>query len=333
MDRLDYAQSVILARVYEKRLLDRAKLERMIDAPDENEVFKILMDSEYSKSAAGVFDVYNYVQLLNQEMARIRDIADELLKDKRILEIMTLKYEYHNLKLMVKEKYSGKDLTDKFIVSGRSNPQVIKAQFEAEKYNNIKDEYADALKKAVEEFEKTKDPQVIDIVMDQAYFAHILKLAKELQIDFFMDYIRGKIDFYNVISLIRMKRMNKTVHFAERVLVDDGNIQKSKLLGLLQADIDKITMSLKGEKIGAWVVKGLNEYRKTNSLFVLEQMQSRYLHDMLRDSRFITFGPEPIIAYILAKEEELEKVRFIIVGKLNKIPADKIRERLGDSLV
>ncbi|MDO5695903.1 MAG: V-type ATP synthase subunit C [Eubacteriales bacterium] len=330
MDRIDYAQSVILARVYEKRLLGKQKLERMIDAPDENEVYKILMDSEYSKSAAGVFDVYGYVQLLNQEMSRIRDIADELLKDKRILEIMTLRYDYHNLKVILKSKFSGKDLSEKFIPSKNANPQTVQAQVEAEKFTTIKPEFATALKATIEEYERTKDPQVIDIIMDRYYFEHIRALAETLDIQFFRDYILGKIDFYNVISLVRMKRMNKTVHFAEKVFADGGRIQKSKLMSLLQADVDKMITSLKGEAIGAYVVKGLNEYRKTDSLFTLEKQSKRYLKELTKDARFITFGPEPIIAYILAKEEELEAVRFIIVGKLNNIPADKIRERLGD---
>ena len=29
MDRLDYAQGVVMARVYEKKLLDRARLDKM----------------------------------------------------------------------------------------------------------------------------------------------------------------------------------------------------------------------------------------------------------------------------------------------------------------
>lgn len=330
MKRLDYAQSVVLARVYEKRLLDRAKLERMIDASNENECFKILMDSEYSKSASGVTDVYGYVQLLNQELERTRNIADELLEDKRVLELMTIKYDYHNIKVIVKNLYVDKDLTEKLISSKNSNPLTIKAQVEADKLTNIRDEYANAVREAKDEYERTKDPQVIDIVIDRHYFEHMLALAKALDNDFFNDYICGKVDFYNVIALMRMRKMGKNAIFAERVFADGGRIHRSKLLSLLQAEIDKIILSLKGEAIGLYVVKGLEDFKKTSSLFSLEKQGNKYLNDLTKDSRFIAFGPEPIIAYILAKEKEIDNVRAIIVGKLNGLSGDRIRERLGD---
>ena len=64
MDRLDYAQGVVMARVYEKKLLDRARLDKMIDAKDADEAFKILMDTDYAKSADGVSGVGDYELLL-----------------------------------------------------------------------------------------------------------------------------------------------------------------------------------------------------------------------------------------------------------------------------
>lgn len=98
MDRLDYAQGVVMARVYEKRLLDKGKLEKMIDAKDANEAFKVLLDSEYSKSAEGVEGVNDYEILLKNETSRVFKLGNEMLQDKRILEILSLKYDYHNLK-------------------------------------------------------------------------------------------------------------------------------------------------------------------------------------------------------------------------------------------
>ncbi len=330
MNNIDYAQSVVLSKVYEKRMLGKAKIDRMIDAKDEKEAFKILMDSEYSKSANNVYDVYGYVTLLNQETARVRTIAEELLQDERILEIMTLKYDYHNIKIIVKSLFSNKDLTDKFIQSKNANPQTMLAQVKAEKYINLKDEFAIAIKEAIADYEKNNDPQMIDIILDKHYFQHMLKLSSELEIEYFTKYIKAKIDFYNVETLLRIKRMNKNTIFAEKVIFDGGNIERNKLIGLLQADLDKITMSLKAETTGKYIVKGLDEYRKTGSLFKLEKQNKAYFNELNKDARFITFGPEPIISYILSKEDEIDKVRFILVGKLNNISSDIIRERLGE---
>lgn len=330
MKNVDYAQAVVLARIYEKRLINKAKFDRMIDAPDAHECFKILMDSDYSKSANNVFDVYGYVELLNQELVSLRNTARELLDDEKLFEIMTLKYEYHNLKVIAKSKYSDKDLTEKFISSKISNPFLMLAQVQADKYSNIKDEYARALKEAFTEYERTREPQFLDIVIDRHYFEHMTKLAEEVNIEYFTKYVQAEIDFYNVVSLVRMQKMGKTQLFADKVLIDNGSIKKTKLLSLLQADTDKLINELKMETIGDYVRKGLEQYKKNGLISGLEHQKREFLKNLNIDARFIAFGPEPIVAYILSKEEEIEKVRFIIVAKLNNINPEKIRERLGE---
>lgn len=60
-------------------------------------------------------------------------------------------------------------------------------------------------------------------------------------------------------------------------------------------------------------------------------MMDVYLSRLNSNSKFITFGPEPIFYYLVAKEKEISKIRFILVGKLNNIPYFKIRKRLGDA--
>lgn len=330
MKNNDYAQSVILARVYEKGLLGKAKLDRMIDAVDANESFKILLDSEYSKSASNIMDVFGYVELLNREMVRLRNVADELLKDERLLEMMTLKYEYHNIKIIAKSKYVSKDLSEKFIISKASNPNLMMVQVQADKYSSIRDEYAKALKEALSEYEKTRDPQLIDIVIDRNYFNHMTNLISSVDNKYLKKYIQAEIDFYNIVALLRMQRMNKNINFAEKVLVDNGTISKEKILSLLQADVDKLINVFKIEYFGDYVKKGLEQYKKTGSLSKLELQKKKFLMDLNKDAKFITFGPEPIIAYIQSKEYEIDKVRFILIAKINNISAEKIRERLGE---
>ena len=55
--------------------------------------------------------------------------------------------------------------------------------------------------------------------------------------------------------------------------------------------------------------------------------------DMMKDAKMIPFGPEAVIAYIYAKETEIKVIRTIMVGKLNNITQEVIRERLRDVYV
>ncbi len=48
----------------------------------------------------------------------------------------------------------------------------------------------------------------------------------------------------------------------------------------------------------------------------------------LRKANLIAFGIEPLIAYLLTKENEVRMIRTIMVGKLNNLQPDRIKESL-----
>ena len=50
--------------------------------------------------------------------------------------------------------------------------------------------------------------------------------------------------------------------------------------------------------------------------------------DLMKSGKLVTFGPERILSYIYAKETEIKIIRIIMVGKLNNIAEEVIRERL-----
>lgn len=333
MDRLDYAQGVVMARVYEKKLLDKGRLEKMIDAKDAEEAFKVLMDSEYSKSVDGVNGVGDYETLLKNETSRVFKLGSEMLGDKRILEILTLKYDYHNLKSIVKGSVSSEDFSDLFIYSSENDPDKIKLQFESGNFTDVKSEFIKSMKEAKMRYEESLDPQIIDITIDRAYFKHLKEISTSLDNELFSDYVSGLIDFFNITSMLRAMRMGKSQNFLNEILVEGGGISVSRLITLSREDFDRIAVSLKSEKIGRALMDCIEDYKENGSLQVLDSMKDVYLGRLNSDSRFITFGPEPIFAYLVAKEKEISIIRLILVGKLNNISPSKLRERLGDKLV
>ena len=52
--------------------------------------------------------------------------------------------------------------------------------------------------------------------------------------------------------------------------------------------------------------------------------------ELMKNSKLVTFGPEKILSYIYAKETEIKVIRIIMVGKLNNIAEEVVRERLRD---
>ena len=330
MDRLDYAQGVVMSMVYEKKLLDKAKIDKIIDAKDAEEAFKILLDSEYIKSADGVESVKDYELLLKNETQRVFNLGKEMLQDKKILEILSLKYDYHNLKTIVKGKVSGQNLEELYIYSSDNNPEKIRLQFESGNFVDTKSEFVKALRMAEEEYNQTNDPQMIDIVMDRMYYKHLKEISDELDIDLFRDYVQGSIDFFNVSSMLRATKMGKNQNFLEKILVEGGGISTRKLLELSREEFERLVVALKSEKIGRSLFDSLEKFKLSGSFSVVDNERDIYLRKLNSESRFSFFGPEPIFAYLVAKEKEISIIRLIMVGKLNNISSTKLRERLGD---
>ena len=71
----------------------------------------------------------------------------------------------------------------------------------------------------------------------------------------------------------------------------------------------------------------------TSEANLLEKLSDNYIMDLMKTGKLVTFGPERILSYIYAKETEIKIIRIIMVGKLNNIAEEVIRERLRDIYV
>lgn len=129
------------------------------------------------------------------------------MEDKRILEILSLKYDFHNLKTIVKGNILGRDLSNLFIYSSDNNPDKIRLQFESNHFVDTKSEFIKELKEAESSCNDSLDPQIIDIVMDRFYRKYLKSIADSLNIELFSDYVKGGIDFFNIVSILRAKKI------------------------------------------------------------------------------------------------------------------------------
>ena len=73
MDKMDFVQGVVRTRVLEKKLLSRARLERMIEAKDIQEVFKALNETEYANAVSEV-SREDYEKILSSELKRVYNL-------------------------------------------------------------------------------------------------------------------------------------------------------------------------------------------------------------------------------------------------------------------
>lgn len=330
MDKMKFTQAVSRIWVLETKLLDKPKVERMIEAPSASEVLRILNETEYSNVSSNIKRAEDYEEILSAELKRVYDLVYEISPVKEVVKIMSLKYDYHNVKVLLKGKVLGKDLSSMIIKLGNLDLQEIKRKIDGDNYKSLNRTLGKGVQEAMKVFEETKDPQKIDIIIDKYMYKELVEIQKSLDYKFIDNLVKAMIDSTNIRTLLRIKKQNKGRDFAEEVIVEGGAIDSSKLVALLNESPENIMTKLQSTIYSDLIKEGFEGYIATESASLLEKLSDNYIMELMKDSKLVTFGPEKILSYIYAKETEIKVIRIIMVGKLNNIAEEVIRERLRD---
>ena len=333
MKRSDFVHGVTQIKVIETRLLTKETIDRMIEAEDLDQALKLLSETEYSKSFKGDLGGKNYENILSRELLRIYDLTRDVSADQTVVDLLALKYDYHNLKVMVKEKIIGKDFDYLYVSVGSLPLEELKKAYKEKDFSQIPQEFKTSIDAVEKDYEENMDPQRIDIIFDKYYFRHFYKMAKDTGIELFIKYVQNMIDFTNVSSLIRLKKQNKDLTFCEDVILENGNITKEEILECFDYELEDMIVRLEELEVPESIILGLNSYKESGRLSNFEKYKDNYLMDLNKPSKYISLGPEPIFSYIIAKEAEIKTLRIVLVGKLNNLSPELIRERVRELYV
>ena len=333
MDEMQFSQVIPRLRVYETRLLDKSKVDRMIDSNSAQEALKVLQETEYANVMTNVKRAEDYEVILSEELKRLFNVMYEISPEKSLVDLMSVKYDYHNIKVILKGIFLKEDLSYLLIHVGTIKVSKLKSSIENNELRDLSPIMREAIEEAIKDFENSKDPQMVDIILDKYMFKEIIQIKNSIKDRFVDKYVDSVIDSTNLKTLLRVKKQNKGREFFSSVIIEGGSIDKDKLLGMLNDSVENVATKLSFTDYAEFIKVGIEYYSKTRSVSLLEKLIDNYIMDMMKDAKIIPFGVEPILAYIYAKETEIKIIRIIMVGKLNNISAEVVRERLRDIYV
>ncbi|MDD6770228.1 MAG: V-type ATP synthase subunit C [Inconstantimicrobium porci] len=333
MDKEQFIPVIPRVKVYETKLLDKAKFERMIESDTAQEALKVLQETEYANVMGDVKRAEDYEEILSSELTRVYDNLYRICPDTTLIEIMSLRYEYHNIKVLVKGKVAKKDFSNMLINLGSTDTEKLKFAIDNEAYRELDSFKKKSVEESIEDFNANNDPQNIDLIIDKYMFEEMVYLAKKINENFVLKYVKSQIDLANIKTLLRVKKQDKSREFLQSVLIKGGEVSTDMLVLMLNDSAENIASKLSYTRYGAILKEGIESYAKTGSVSLFEKLSDNFIMSLLKGAKIMTSGVEPIIAYIYAKENEIKLIRIIMVGKLNNISAEVIRERLRDSYV
>ncbi len=334
----DFAYSVGAVRTLEALLLNENELERMVLAENAKDAFRILNETDYADNQDQDANPEDFQKIIDEGLLQIRERLEQITPDKRILNILWMGYDFHNIKTLLKAKLAGMAFEDvENLLSKMGKIDIIKLKnfiYDNEispwgLYEKTEKNIKKRIRQAEELFEKSgQNPQVIDLFLDQKLMKIIFHKAEDSKSKFLIDYVRLLIDLSNIKLFFRMQATGKDLQMYEFGFLWNGTNTWSKMSEAFKLGLDKFPEFMKSSKYSKIINEGYKRYKEENTLIFLEKEIENYLTNYIQKAKLIPFGPEPLIAYFLAKRNNALIIRMILINKLNQIDPEEIQERL-----
>lgn len=333
MEKTGYIQAVSRIRVLETKLLDKARIDRLINSSSGNEAFKILQETEYGMLMSNLKRSEEYEVILSEELKRLYALMYEVSPEASVVDIMSIRYDYHNLKVLLKAKFLNINLDHLLVPVGIVNTEILKKCIWDNDYRDLNKYMREACEIIENAFKAQDDPQKIDIVVDSFMYKDMVSKSSNLDNKFVIDYIKINIDLINIKTMLRVKKQKKDREFLKEVLICGGKIDIDVFVNYLNDSVENFANKLSYTDYYNILKLGIEEYSKNGKLNLFEKLSDNFIMNYVKNSKYISFGPEPLMTFIFAKETEIKAIRIIMVGKLNNVSPEVIRERLRDIYV
>lgn len=323
-----YLDIIPKIRVYEKNLLDKSKIDRMIDLNSSDDVFKFLSETVYGFNISDNINENNYERSLSLELNKLYKDIGSMCKDSDFIEICTIKYKYNNLKILLKSKFLGINSNDMlFDIYTLDNDRLCNA-INNDVLRDLDSSLYSVVKDLINKIKDNPDYKQIDFILDRTMFANLKNKACAMNDDFIIKYVNILIDVFNLKSIFRMRKLGLDKKIFDNVIGIVGTIPLNKLQSIFLDSKENILIKFSNIDIYKYIKSGLERFISHNEIDILELELDNYVMKFLKNGKIITSGLAPIVGYINAKESELRNIRFIIISKLNNIPPDFIKRRL-----
>ena len=324
----DYLAISARIKAMETGLLTRERMEQVLEARNEEEAVKILQECGYPELNASSPEAMDAALSAARE-ATLSDVLDGA-PDPRYIDIFKLKYDYHNIKALLKAAAMNVSPDSMLMDMGRVPAAAVKEAVLTGRLEELPEGLAAAVEEAREILDSTRDPQLSDIALDRRCYQEMARVAEETSSAFLAGYVKIQIDAANLRSLVRTLRMGKGGEFLKTVLLEGGDIGADAVAaagnsGALQELYGPTALQAAAEA-GAEALRG-------GPLTAFEKLCDDAVGEYLAGAQFVPFGEAPLLGYLAARETEYTNIRILLMGRGAGLPAEVIRSRLRNGYV
>lgn len=316
-------------RSMEPSLLNQERMERMLEAKTNADAMSILAECGYGEFSEPTVDAID--EALAAARQRMMTEIGIFVPDPEMVDIFKIRYDYHNVKVLLKAEAMNTDPAPLLMDIGRVPVKMLETKVRANDLASMPYLLRSSIADARETLGTTQDPQLADFVLDRAYYEEMCQLADKADAPFLSEYVRMTIDATNLRTVVRTVRMGKHTDFLRDIIFPGGNIRVERVLSAASAggsiaELFAFTPLKAAAEAGVEAMSG-------GPLTRFEKLCDDAVMSFLKTAKYATVGDAPVVAYLAAKENEFTAIRIILTGRFSGIDAEIIKERLREAYV
>ena len=323
----DYMYGSARVRALESGIVGADRLNRLIEADSSAQIMAMLselgFDAEAQDSREDVL-----LAALSKAYAEVDSMSD----GRKLSDFLRYLYDCNNIKSIIKCHRRGVEPDGLlFYDLGTLDADAARAAFSDKDYSAYPKNMARAIPVAEQTLAATGKPQSVDLILDRACYADMLEAAERTGVEYAVRLVKAKIDLTNVIICLRVLRMK----LSEAAL---PTLYEAMLSGgTLTEDIFVRTLSegegYLSERLSYTDYARIALMLEGGSFAELEKACDDVWMELARSAKYVPFGAEVLIGYLIAVEYSVKNIRIILASKDASLSAESIRERLRYSYV
>ena len=319
----EYTYAVARIRFKETQLLSDSDLDRLLSAKDMDEAMRLLHDKGWGDNTSDK----NVEALLSLEEKKLWDFVKETVTEDSELYFLKAPDDFHNVKVAVKCITRDVEPEGLFLYNSIVVPEEVYESIKTREYQQLPEFLQETAQEAMTTLLQTSDGQLCDIIVDKACMEYVYSLGKESDNEIIRLYCELYVAAADIKIAVRCAKTGKQLDFIKRALAECDSLDIEALAAAAYEGYDAILNYLSTTEYSAAV----EEIRASMSSF--EKWCDDYLTSVMKPQKWEPFGIGPIVAYIIARRNELKAVRMIFSAKTNNLPEDTVKERLRSMYV
>lgn len=314
-------------RLKELELLSKETFDQLVAAESFDKIRELLNPTVYSKYLTEHFQ-FQFEKSLDEELSQTYQEMIGLVPDSTIVWFYTMRYTFHNLKVLTKAEKTQENYDHLFMNDGFYSIDEIKSAIENGVSGVLPQTIMEAVRDVNRYFEESAILQGIDVIYDRHFLAEQRRLAEKLKYPELLDEVIAFIDFNNISTMARCILQKRSQAFMSAVLSDAGSIKKDTFLFFADQSMEEYMAFLRRTDYGRLLEPALQKDKI--DFLQLDLITDNYLTSLYETAQTTAFGPLPLLAFLNAKDIEVMNLRLLIVGKRSGFTKQQVKERMRE---